>query len=56
MIAVMALLDEDPLVIKIAAINNASVQLFNFFCHFNRVVFDFRAIRAYHMKLGDFWP
>jgi hypothetical protein len=41
MIAVMALLDEDPLLIKIAAINNASVQHFHFFRQSNHVVFDF---------------
>jgi hypothetical protein len=34
MIAVMALSDEDPLLIKIAAINNASIQHFSFLCQF----------------------
>jgi hypothetical protein len=54
MIAVMALLDEDPLVFKVATINDASVQCFNFFCQSNRVVFDFREIRTPCMKLGYF--
>jgi hypothetical protein len=53
MITVMALLDEDPLVIKIAAINNASVQHFYFICQSNHVVFDFEfRFWAPYMKLG----
>jgi hypothetical protein len=52
MIAVMALLDEDPLVIKIAAINNASIQHFHFIRKSNHVVFDFDAVLAPYIKLG----
>jgi hypothetical protein len=52
MIAVMALLHEDPLVIKIAAINNASIQHFHFIRKSNHVVFDFDAVLAPYIKLG----
>lgn len=56
MIAVMALLHEDPLVIKVAAINNAAIQLFHFISQSNGVVFDFRQIWTKYMKLSFFWP
>jgi hypothetical protein len=42
--AIKSLLNEYPLVIEIAAIDDAAIQPFHFICQSNRVVFDFRPI------------
>jgi hypothetical protein len=55
MIAIKSLLDENPLMIKIPAIDDAAIQLFHFFCQSNRAVFDFTSIWASYMQLSFFW-
>ena len=55
MIAIKSLLDENPLVIEIITIDDATVQLFQFFCQSNCTVFDFTAMWASYMQLSFFW-
>jgi hypothetical protein len=56
MVAIESLLGEDPLVIKVAAINDASVQLLSFVRQSNLVVKYFSAKWAPYMKLSFFRP